>query len=252
MLLVINNQTRSSVEQTSATPSFSSASVSGISKLRRALRALDLPFYEVSCYGINREVLDPESAIFKSITGVIISGSLMKLSKLVNEISTYVHILHYLQAFRHVPVLGLCFGAQLLVVLYGGFVIDNRAYTLTTAPVEVLANHKLFRLNAPVATPSQKQGSTIRSQSRGRSSSTSSRSSRSKNGYTKKMLINGRFFFSDIPIVTNRRVKPIAWVRGNNSTLPVAFEFERGRVYGSMFHPEHSAPTYYILKNVFI
>jgi GMP synthase-like glutamine amidotransferase len=235
MLLVINNTT---------TPSFGSESISGLPRLKRALGVLDMPFYEVSCYGINREVLDPEGPIFKSITGVIISGSIMKLSKLVDDISTYVHILHYLQAFRHVPVLGLCFGAQLLVVLYGGFVIDNRVYTRTTARVEVLANHKLFRLNE---TNSKKSTKTQRRISK-RTAQTLGNNNSDNN---KRALIRARFFFSDIPIVTNRRVKPIAWVRGNNSTLPVAFEFERGRVYGSMFHPEHSAPTYYILKNVF-
>ena len=236
MLLLISNQTNSNsaVETSSGNASLSSAVVSGVRNIRRALRALDLPFCEVSCYSIRRDVLDPEGPIFKSITGVIISGSLMKLSTLMGDISKYAHILHYLQAFRHVPIFGICFGAQLLAVLYGGVMFDNREYTCKMAPVEVLANHKLFRLNN---TNSKK--------------STKTRRRTTQSIGNKRALIRGMFCFSDVPIVTNHHVKPIAWVRGNTSTLPVAFEFERGRVYGSMFHPEYTADTYYILKNVF-
>jgi GMP synthase-like glutamine amidotransferase len=238
MILLINNQTFSA-DPPPKNPELSSAAVSGCLNLKRALRVLGMPFYEVSCYGISHEVLDPKGKIFKSITGVIISGSLMKLSTLVNDISKYVHVLHYLQAFPHVPIFGLCFGAQLLVVLYGGFIFDNLEYTCKMAPVEVLANHKLFRLNDPRSKKSIKAKRRI------------SKRATTQAPSNKRVLIDGKFCFSDIPIVTNRHVKPIAWVRGNTSTLPVAFEFERGRVYGSMFHPEHSENTYYIFKNIF-
>jgi GMP synthase-like glutamine amidotransferase len=241
MLLLINNTISSN------SVALNSATVSGVLNIRRALRALNMPFYEVNCYGIRREVLNPEGPIFNSITGVIISGSLMKMSKLLHDISKYVHILHYLQAFRHVPVLGICFGAQLLVVLYGGFMIDNGGYTCTMAPVEVLANHKLFRLNYQVPEKIKKTQNKSSTRTRTRSRSRS----RINGPHINKPLISARFCFSDIPIVTNRRVKSIAWVRGNTSTLPVAFEFERGRVYGCLFHPEYTADTYYILKNAF-
>ena len=236
MLLLINNQTTDD--------SLGSSNISGVPNLVAALRALHIPFYSVRCCSVHHEVLDPANPIFKSITGIIISGSLMKLSKIVKDISKYVHILRYLQAFRHVPVLGLCFGAQLLVVLYGGFLIDNRVYTCETVRIEVLADHKLFRLNNTLPKKIKKTQNRYLNR-------TQTRSIRGR-GRNKPMLIRDGFVcFSDIPVVTNRRVKPIAWVRGNTSTLAVAYEFERGRVYGSMFHPEHHADTYYILKNLF-
>jgi GMP synthase-like glutamine amidotransferase len=239
MLLLLNNETTDD--------SLGSSNISGVPKLVAALRAIHIPFYAVSHYdGIHHELLDPANPMFKSITGIIISGSLMKLSKIVKDISKYVHILRYLQAFRHVPVLGLCFGAQLLVIIYGGFLIDNHVYTCKTVRVEVLADHKLFRLNN--MPPKKIKKTQKRYLNRPRTRSIRERRERGRN---KTMLIMGRICFSDIPIVTNRRVKPIAWVRGNTSTLAVAYEFERGRVYGSMFHPEYHAETYYILKNIF-
>ena len=227
MLLLLNNETTDD--------SLGSSNISGVPKLVAALRAIHIPFYAVSHYdGIHHELLDPANPMFKSITGIIISGSLMKLSKIVKDISKYVHILRYLQAFRHVPVLGLCFGAQLLVILYGGFLIDNHVYTCKTVRIEVLTDHKMFRLPKKIKKTQKRYLNRPQTRS-----------------IRERRKIMGRICFSDIPIVTNRRVKPIAWVRGKTSTLAVAYEFERGRVYGSMFHPEYRAETYYILKNLF-
>ena len=247
MLLFINNRVVKSEKLPSANKSLNPLSISSVPKVRCALRALRIPFYEVSCYGIRQEVLDPASPIFKSITGIIISGSNMRLSQCVNDISKYVHILRYLQAFRHVPVLGLCFGAQLLVILYGGFLIDNRVYTCQTVTIEVLTDHKLFQSNEPKTT---KLAGTIAAKPG--SPRTRTRTRTRVRGRNKTRSIIGLVCFSDILVVTNRRVKPIAWVRGNTSTLAVAYEFERGRVYGSMFHPEYSEDTYYIIKNLFV
>ena len=246
MLLFINNKAVKSEKLQSANNSLNPLYISSVQNVRRTLRALHIPFYEVSCYGIRDEVLDPEGPIFKSITGIIISGSNMRLSQSVHDISKYVHILRYLQAFRHVPVLGLCFGAQLLVILYGGFLIDNRVYTCNPVTIELLADHKLFQLNEPKTTKLTGTIATKLSSPR-----TRTRTRTRSRGHNKTRSIVGLVCFSDIPVVTNRQVKPIAWARGNTSTLAVAYEFERGRVYGSMFHPEYSEDTYYIIKNLF-
>ena len=223
MLLLINNTVKSNT------------ATSSVPKLKLALRTLNMEFYEVKGPKIHPEVFDPMGPIFRNITGIIISGSSMKLTQIGTDISKYVHILHYLRAFQHVPVLGICFGAQLLLTLYGGALVDNRKYTSRAAPVQVLKTHKMFRQGdiRPPKTPLRRVGSEV---------------SPSSN------TIVASFNFSDIPIMpttSSRKVKPIAWVVGNTTSLAVAYEFERGRVYGCLFHPELNPDTYYIIKNVF-
>ena len=209
MLLLINNTVKSNT------------AISSVPKLKLALRTLNMGFYEVKGPKIHPEVFDPMGPIFKNITGIIISGSSLKLTQIGTNISKYVHILHYLRAFQHVPVLGICFGAQLLLTLYGGSLFDNRKYTSQSVPIQVLKTNKLFR-----------QGNI-------RTATTNT--------------IIASFNFSDIPIMppSTRRIKPVAWVNGNTTSLAVAYEFERGRVYGCLFHPELNPDTYFIIKNVF-
>jgi GMP synthase-like glutamine amidotransferase len=206
---------------------------SSIPSLRRALRSLNLSFYEVRGPKIDPKVMDPADSIFKNITGVIISGSSLKLSKMGTDISKYVYILHYLRLFQHVPVLGICFGAQLLLMLYGGIVVDNHVYTEKNVAIQIIPSHKLFRMNK---IKKQLQFDLDKNK---------------KSNSVNKNEITVSFIFSDIPVITNRRIKPIAWVIGNTASLPVAYEFERGRVYGCLFHPELNPDTYYILNNVF-
>ena len=222
MLLLINNTVKSNT------------AISSVPKLKLALRTLNMGFYEVKGPKIHPEVFDPTGPIFRNITGIIISGSSAKLTQIGTDISKYVHILHYLRAFQHVPVLGICFGAQLLLTLYGGALVDNRKYTSQAVPIQVLKTNKLFR-----------QGD-IRT-------TTTTKTPQRLAGSPSSNTIVASFNFSDIPIMppSTRKVKPIAWVNGNTTSLAVAYEFERGRVYGCLFHPELNPDTYYIIKNVF-
>jgi GMP synthase-like glutamine amidotransferase len=71
----------------------------------------------------------------------------MKLSKIGKDISKYVYILQYVRLFQHVPILGICFGAQLLLMLYGGVLIDNRVYTRRSVEIQVL---HLFSFKTPI------------------------------------------------------------------------------------------------------
>jgi GMP synthase-like glutamine amidotransferase len=228
MLLLINNTVKSNT------------AISSVPKLKLALRTLNMGFYEVKGPKIHPEVFDPMGPIFRNITGIIISGSSAKLTQIGTDISKYVHILHYLRAFQHVPVLGICFGAQLLLTLYGGALVDNRKYTSQSAPVQVLKTNKLFRQGDIRTTKTPKR----RIRAVGSEGELVSPSSNT---------IIASFNFSDIPIMppSTRKVKPIAWVNGNTTSLAVAYEFERGRVYGCLFHPELNPDTYYIIKNVF-
>jgi GMP synthase-like glutamine amidotransferase len=226
MLLLINNTVKSNT------------AISSVPKLKLALRTLNMGFYEVKGPKIHPEVFDPTGPIFRNITGIIISGSSAKLSQIGTDISKYVHILHYLRAFQHVPILGICFGAQLLLTLYGGALFDNRKYTSRSVPIQVLKTHKMFR-KGDIRPP--------KTRAVGFKHCVVALDAPSSN------TIVASFNFSDIPIMppSTRKVKPIAWVNGNTTSLAVAYEFERGRVYGCLFHPELNPDTYYIIKNVF-
>jgi len=211
MILLINNK-RSLKEYA---PSVNTK-LSSVPKLKRALRHLHLKIHEVK--GVDEQVLNPSSQLHRQITGVIISGSSMKLSRDL-DISQYVHILRYLQAFSHLPVLGICFGAQLLVCLYGGNVVDQGKYICEKLPVRILPRNPLF-----------------------------------VNGATSESIINPMFCFSDLPVIPGgrKRITPIAWMKHNSDTeTPVAFEFEKGQVYGCLFHPEWCEDTFFILSNLF-
>ena len=210
MILLINNK-RSLKEYA---PSVNTK-LSSVPKLKRALRHLHLKFHEVK--GIDEQLLNPSSHLHRQITGVIISGSSMKLSRDLN-ISQYVHILRYLQAFSHVPVLGICFGAQLLICLYGGTVIDQGKYICEKLSVRILPRNPLFVND------------------------------------TTTDSIQPMFCFSDLPVIRGgrKRITPIAWMKHNSETeIPVAFEFEKGQVYGCLFHPEWCEDTFFILSNLF-
>jgi GMP synthase-like glutamine amidotransferase len=234
MLLLINNTVKSNT------------AISSVPKLKLALRTLNMGFYEVKGPKIHPEVFDPTGPIFRNITGIIISGSSMKLTQIGTDISKYVHILHYLRAFQHVPVLGICFGAQLLLTLYGGALFDNRKYTSRSVPIQVLKTHKLFRKGdiRPPKTPLRPETTLRRTRAVGFEGALDAPCSNT---------VVASFNFSDIPIMppSSRKVKPIAWVNGNTTLLAVAYEFERDRVYGCLFHPELNPDTYYIIKNVF-
>jgi GMP synthase-like glutamine amidotransferase len=228
MLLLINNTVKSNT------------AISSVPKLKLALRTLNMGFYEVKGPKIHPEVFDPMGPIFRNITGIIISGSSAKLTQIGTDISKYVHILHYLRAFQHVPVLGICFGAQLLLTLYGGALVDNLKYTSRSVPIQVLKTHKMFR-KGDIRPPKTTLRRTRAVGPEGFQAAPSSNT------------IVASFNFSDIPIMppSTRKIKPIAWVVGNTTSLAVAYEFERGRVYGCLFHPELNPDTYYIIKNVF-
>lgn len=223
MLLLINN--KRSLRQYSASVN---TKLSSVPKLKHALKALKLDYYEVK--GMDEAVLDPASALHKRISGIVISGSSMKLSQPLN-ISQYVHVLRYLQAFHALPVLGICFGAQLLVYLYGGALRDQGKYTCEKLPVRIDSRNSLFSNHAHAQ-------------------------------------IDPMFCFSDLPVITSasanagsggsqrpiKKIKPIAWLMNDDlgkTGHPVAYEFEKGQVYGCLFHPEWDESTFFILANAF-
>jgi anthranilate/para-aminobenzoate synthase component II len=136
------------------------------------------------------------------IKGIIISGSGFKLSKIAKkgDFFDYGFNLYYLSKLN-VPVYGVCFGCQLLNILYGGTLIDNKKFICGDFELYKFKNqNKLF-----------------------------------DNINTNKF----HFCFSDI-IIHNKKlgVESFASLKYNNEILNCAFVFEKNRVFGSLFHSE--------------
>jgi GMP synthase-like glutamine amidotransferase len=152
----------------------------------------------------------------KEIKGIIISGSPLILSKPI-LLEEYGYILHYLLKYPNCPVLGICFGCQLLSVLCSGFTLEHqKKFLCTTQPVLLDKTHPLF-----IESSSQK---------------------------TREEEI--QFCFSDL-IIPNKKIKntrEIAWFEYKKKKMPCAFEFSNHH-YGILFHSEYLPTTHYILLN---
>ena len=99
MILLINNSTQGN-------------KLSFIVQLRHTLRKLRIPFIESK--KVDYDLL---TKMKKKIKGIILSGSPMMLLK--DDISQYNFDIYYMLNLD-VPVLGICFGSQLLTLINGG------------------------------------------------------------------------------------------------------------------------------------
>jgi GMP synthase (glutamine-hydrolysing) len=188
VLLVVNNSKNNN-------------KLSYINKLRKALLTLNIPFHEI------KTIDDDIEKIKHKIKGIILTGSKIKLSSKTHFEDYAVNINSLLNI--KVPVLGICFGSQLLHVLNGGKLDDQKKYFCEVADVE-LSKHKLFAN----ITDSQMQ-----------------------------------FCFSDLIVpIKNTKIKEIAWFQFNGKTVPCAFEFQT-KMFGCVFHPEALNSSYPILLN---
>lgn len=188
MLLIINNSKNIN-------------KLSYIHKLRNALLTLKIPYYEI------KNIDDDIEKLKHKIKGIILSGSPIKLST-NNKFEDYAYNIYYLLNLK-VPVLGICFGSQLLHVLNEGKLADQKKYFCEIENVE-LSNHKLF-----------------------------------SNIKDSQM----QFCFSDLIIpIKNTKIKEIAWFHFNGKTHPCAFEFKKD-MYGCLFHPETLVSSHPIIHN---
>jgi len=176
--------------------------LSYINKLRGALTALRIPYYETD--SVNDDVLKLKG----KIKGIILSGSYLKLTE-KNLFKTFANDIRCILEFD-VPVLGICFGCQLLTMIFGGTLSNKHHFFCQTTELE-LANSPLFQgLEDP----------------------------------------NVQFCFSDLPIAGKHDgVKEIAWFKKNGKSHGCAFEFKKGKYYGTLFHPEFHDHSHKILDN---
>ena len=197
MLLFINNAINTNPNDISFVP-----------KIRKALRYFNIPFYEV------KKIQEIPIEISEKIKGILISGSQLRLSKPI-EFSEIAHILHYLTEFDRVPVLGLCFGCQLLHMLNGGKLEDQIKRSCEDYPVE-LSNHFLF----------------------------------TNVSYLRESFFEFAVCFHDLPLAFPKSspIKSIAHFQHREHLVPCAFQYSPNR-FGMMIHPEIHVETYPVFAN---
>jgi anthranilate/para-aminobenzoate synthase component II len=186
--------------------------INNIRKLYSYLRNMNIPFMTV-------KKCDPEITKRTDIEGIIIPGSSGNMRISLDKIQPKLELeLYYLFHFPNLPVLGICHGCQFLMVYYGGSLIQYDTYLKGKLSTEFdLKSHMLFE------------------------------------GCEK--IQDTHFHFHDLPIQNgahNNNIKEIAWFTfRDNKRRACAFEFERGRVYGVMFHPEMIDESHVILYNFY-
>ena len=177
--------------------------LSYINELRNALSSLKIPYYEIK--SLNEIISD---TIKHKIKGIILSGSSMKLTEEI-IFKDFVHDIHYLIDLD-VPVLGICFGCQLLTMIYGGKLYNRKKFICETLEIEVSKN-MLF---------------------------------------TNLVNKHVQFCFSDLPSISDKNSgKEIAWLHINGKKYACAFEFKKNKYYGCLFHPEYHESSHQILLN---
>jgi GMP synthase (glutamine-hydrolysing) len=180
--------------------------LSYINKIKNALKKLNIPYISVSKI---------KNIDLSKIIGIIITGSSIKLSKESQQGNFYRYVfnIYYLKKLN-VPVIGICFGCQLLNIIYGGTLVDNKKYICKNIVFDDHNKRHILYKNMNTTTL----------------------------GYC----------FSDIVIPNNKlNIKKFSSIRYNNKIIDVAFEYEKNKIFGVLFHPELNDNTHIIFKNFY-
>jgi GMP synthase-like glutamine amidotransferase len=202
MILLINNYI----------PPNDNDDLSFVPKIRKALKHFNIPFYEV------KKVQVIPDDICDKIKGIIISGSKLRLSKPL-LFDDFAYILYYIMKFDDIPVLGLCFGCQILHVLNGGKLEDQ---------IQLSCHEYLTELSEDIHPLFQNVS------------------------FLKKEDTFHRFSvcFHDLPLgfPKSSHVKYIAFFHHREKKIPCAYEYSSNR-FGMMIHPEMNKETYIVFRN---
>jgi GMP synthase-like glutamine amidotransferase len=187
--------------------------VNNLNKLVKTLAFRDIP-YEVV------KKCDPQIIRRKDVCGLIIPGARFRIHPEEKQDELELE-LYYLFHFPKLPVLGICHGCQLLMVYYGGYLVPYTSFWIKNPDIEldISRGDRIFHGEEPL----------------------------------QKLHVH----FHDLPVITpaakKAGVREIAWFREfrDGRRHACAFEFEKDRVYGFMFHPEAKKETHAILYNFY-
>lgn len=196
MILLINNSTDGN-------------RLSFIVQVRHTLRSLSIPFIES-----RRVDYDLLMKMKKKISGIILSGSPMMLQK--DTISKYNYDIFYMLNLN-VPILGICFGSQLLTIINGGTLKPLRRFICDPLPAKIEKNCFLFD-NVQI------------------------------NDKDEMYL---KFCFSGLPVKPRRKsAEVLASIMIDGKRTPIAFQYSE-KIFCILGHPEIEAGTHIIYKNFY-
>jgi GMP synthase-like glutamine amidotransferase len=196
MILLINNSTDGN-------------RLSFIVQVRHTLRSLSIPFIES-----RRVDYDLLMKMKKKITGIILSGSPMMLQK--DTISKYNYDIFYMLNLN-VPILGICFGSQLLTIINGGTLKPLHRFICDPLPAKIEKNCFLFD-NVQI------------------------------NDKDEMYL---KFCFSGLPVKPRRKsAEVLASIMIDGKRTPIAFQYSE-KIFCILGHPEIEAGTHIIYKNFY-
>ena len=187
--------------------------VNQLANLYDSLSEQDIPYEIVA-------KCDPAIIRRKDIRAMIFPGARFRIHQEEQQDELELE-LYYLYNFPNLPTLGLCHGCQLLMVYYGGHLVPYTSFWIKNPEIEldISRGDRIFHGEEP----------------------------------RQKLHVH----FHDLPVVTpaakKAGVREIAWIREfrDGRRHACAFEFEKGRVYGFMFHPEAKKETHAILYNFY-
>ena len=180
--------------------------ISFTTKLKKALNSLSIPFV------IFQSWKDDPVNIPEGISRIILSGSKLILSKEPTHPITLKNM-EIIRKFANLPILGICFGCQVMTQFYSNQSHTNLGEHFTKKmAIRHHANIDLFKTWKPDAKGEKR----------------------------------ARFYFSDYPESSHAlNGKAIAWMDG--CEIPCAWRY-RKKHYGLLFHPEALKSSHAILE----
>lgn len=180
-------------------------------KLVRALKRCKIPHhvYDASTDElVGNELVTGKQKQKVNVRGAILSGGAMKLSTPVKLEAIAPNLRVLASSF---PVLGICFGCQVMHTVYGGKMRDLGKYVCTDIDVTFAPQPLLLA------------------------------------GCGGDPL---RFCFSDMMLTPpdTVQVQQLAWFKFRGKEVPCAFRFSDAH-YGVLFHPEHHEASHVVLRN---
>ncbi len=178
-----------------------------IDELSKALNKLRIPFISVTKIDNNIKLHE--------ITGVIISGSSIRFNDITENKRNKIYAFNFYYLSRlNVPIYGICFGAQLLSILYNCTIKDNKKYICGNIPFYKYDKSNILLKNVDTD--------------------------------------NFDYCFSET-IIPNKynNINIFASIKHDNKIVDTGFEFEKNKVFGSLFHPEINDNTIILYDNFY-